>query len=267
MSSPPPDPFRKYIPENIHCKIWRYFDWWKFEDLLESRTLFFARSDCLGEPFEGAYPKRLKDYFSKVVEDKYPKETHEPFHSIKSKFLEARRKYVAISCWHENEHENHGMWQTYLKDRTNGVAIQTTVRELKESLGNVKGLSFYKVVYLNFKTETIPGDFAKTLLYDPFALKRLEFKWENEIRFCFCKEEKLDGVEFINGKYDYIPKDTIPEPGIGIEVGLEKMIKRIYLCPNASQELHERTIELVSRNGLSCDIHKSNIDGSPDFDF
>jgi len=268
MSSSPEDAFRKYSPENIDCKIWRYFDWWKFQNLIESRKLFFARGDCLGESFEGTFPERFKDDLSKAIEHHFPKEEYEALHSLKPKFLEGRRKYAAISCWHENEHENHQMWQTYLKDPKNGVAIQTTVRDLKESLGNVNGLSVCKVVYIDFNTETIPGNPPDIKVYENFAFKKLEFKSDNEIRFCSCKEESLaDGVVYINGKYDYIPKDTVPEPGIPVKIGLEKMIKRIYLCPHASQVLHERTIELVSRNGLSCEIHKSNIDGSPNFHF
>src|SRR5687768_14667395 len=35
-------------------KLWRYMDLAKFLHLLEDRTLFFARADRLGDPFEGA---------------------------------------------------------------------------------------------------------------------------------------------------------------------------------------------------------------------
>ena len=36
--------------------LWRYMDFTKFVSLLEKRSLFFARADKLGDPFEGATP-------------------------------------------------------------------------------------------------------------------------------------------------------------------------------------------------------------------
>lgn len=37
-------------------RIWRYMSLAKFMSLLDTRALFFARSDRLGDPFEGSYP-------------------------------------------------------------------------------------------------------------------------------------------------------------------------------------------------------------------
>lgn len=38
--------------------LWRYMDFVKFISLLETNTLFFARADKLGDPFEGSFPKK-----------------------------------------------------------------------------------------------------------------------------------------------------------------------------------------------------------------
>ena len=42
-------------PDNFSVKVWRYMDFTKFVSLLELRSLYFARSDLLGDPFEGTF--------------------------------------------------------------------------------------------------------------------------------------------------------------------------------------------------------------------
>ena len=37
--------------------LWRYMDFTKFVSLLDRQALFFARSDKLGDPFEGSFPR------------------------------------------------------------------------------------------------------------------------------------------------------------------------------------------------------------------
>ena len=38
-----------------HETLWRYLDLCKFEDLLKTSTLYFARSDRFCDPFEGRF--------------------------------------------------------------------------------------------------------------------------------------------------------------------------------------------------------------------
>jgi len=42
------------LPEDLAAPIWRYMDFTKFVAMLESDSLYFARSDRLGDPFEAA---------------------------------------------------------------------------------------------------------------------------------------------------------------------------------------------------------------------
>ena len=44
-------------PSPADAILWRYMDFTKFVSLLETRTLFLARADKLGDPFEGSVPK------------------------------------------------------------------------------------------------------------------------------------------------------------------------------------------------------------------
>ena len=42
------------LPEDLSSKIWRYVDLPKFLSLLEGASLYLARADRLGDPFEGS---------------------------------------------------------------------------------------------------------------------------------------------------------------------------------------------------------------------
>lgn len=44
-------------PKDGSIKIWRYIDFTKLVSMLSTQSLYFTRSDKLGDPFEGSYPK------------------------------------------------------------------------------------------------------------------------------------------------------------------------------------------------------------------
>lgn len=53
-------------PSNPDVPIWRYMSLSRFVWLLQKKALYFARSDLLGDPFEGYYTKpmaQLEDAF------------------------------------------------------------------------------------------------------------------------------------------------------------------------------------------------------------
>jgi hypothetical protein len=37
--------------------LWRYLDFTKFASLISKKTMYFCRTDLLGDPFEGSYPR------------------------------------------------------------------------------------------------------------------------------------------------------------------------------------------------------------------
>jgi hypothetical protein len=44
-------------PENLDVRIWRYMSLAKFLWMLQRNSLYFSRSDLMGDPFEGHYSK------------------------------------------------------------------------------------------------------------------------------------------------------------------------------------------------------------------
>jgi hypothetical protein len=55
MTSQTHKAFKK--PDDPDVKIWRYMSISKFLWMLQNNALYFARSDHLGDPFEGHYPR------------------------------------------------------------------------------------------------------------------------------------------------------------------------------------------------------------------
>ncbi len=48
-------------------KIWRYMDLAKFLWILETKSLFFARTDKLGDPYEYATPKPSQERWASMM--------------------------------------------------------------------------------------------------------------------------------------------------------------------------------------------------------
>jgi len=40
------------------ASIWRYMDFTKFVDIISTEELYFSRSDCFEDDFEGSYPEK-----------------------------------------------------------------------------------------------------------------------------------------------------------------------------------------------------------------
>ena len=90
-------------PESEKVKIWRYLDFTKFVSVVDKNQLFFARSDRLGDPFEGSYPTKNVEQ-RKLNHTKFLKSLPPPIKIIFegrpraiSEFRKNIRKFIFIS--------------------------------------------------------------------------------------------------------------------------------------------------------------------------
>jgi hypothetical protein len=95
-------------PADRNASLWRYMDFTKFIDLLERAQLFFARSDLLGDPFEGSLPPQHVAALSAVASQagRPPAATTEV-----TRLQSVLRYLVFVSCWHMNQGESAAMWK------------------------------------------------------------------------------------------------------------------------------------------------------------
>ena len=96
-----------------HETLWRYLDFFKFDDLLRTSTLYFARPDTFTDPFEGRFSdgnqsqvSKSDEIFRRLYRLNYNENESASYHEI-------HRKVVFISCWHRNTKESWDMWKAY----------------------------------------------------------------------------------------------------------------------------------------------------------
>lgn len=122
-------------PSDENIKIWRYMDFSKFVSFVASKSLYFSRSDLLGDPFEGSYPEVNKEariqfveeFHEKLIETKASRDWIKPFLEKQSGNNKLLANHMFVNCWHVNECESSAMWNIYAKDNK-GIAIQSTYK-------------------------------------------------------------------------------------------------------------------------------------------
>ena len=235
-------------PKDENIKIWRYLDFTKLISLLDSRRLYFTRCDKFDDPFEGSWPKPNVEARKFVPED-LPEEGQ-------VKYLEAMNRmgninknwprYMAVNCWHANEHESAAMWKLYLKS-DEGIAIQSTYNRYKKSIIDDEKVFIGQVRYINYEKDGID---ASNIL-GPFVHKRKSFEHEKEIRGLVSKWP-------ISGESLDFTIETI-DHGLQIKVYIETLIERIHVAPNAPRWFTSLVDNASKRYGYNFEIIQSQL--------
>ena len=230
-------------PDNPNIKIWRYMDFTKFVSMLDTQSLFFSRSDLLGDPYEGATSHANIEFdpnsWSNIFPD-YPK------------YTEWARQWIYINCWHMNNHESAAMWKLYASTNE-AIAIQSTYARLHACL--TAQIYVGKVHYINYETEFIPENNA---LY-PFVHKRKSFDHEQELR-AVMNEHPPDGSD---GPVEIgMPN---PERGKLVNIDLKNLVEQIYVAPTAPVWFTELVGKITKKYGFEIAVTSSLLDKKPVF--
>ena len=132
------DGFEAPSPSNI---IWRYMGLEKFLDMLERRSLRFARASMMGDRRELRLPYEKIDakYWQKRREMSREKRRAldgtdwEVCQSIQARSDELRRR-TYLSSWAIAQTESYALWKIYLGGSRAGVAIKSTFSALQKSI-------------------------------------------------------------------------------------------------------------------------------------
>jgi len=241
-------PFQK--PPDTNAPIWRYLDFSKFVDLLETQTLFFNRTDRFDDEFEGSYPQ-LNTLLRPML---YGGETKISAHLLAKMSVTFKewRRFMAINCWHMSNHESAAMWKLYLKGNE-GISICSTYNRLVESFLPCDDTIYVGVVkYIDYDTEWMP----EGSLFYPFVHKRKSFQHENELRAIICRFpiEK-------DGKAD-LSQDTIDQ-GINVPIAFTKLVSKVCVAPT-SPGWFRRLVEVVLKKyNLEAEVVNSSLAKRP----
>lgn len=116
------------------------------------------------------------------------------------------------TCWHENDCENYAMWKIYLGNNPEGIAIKSTIGQLKHALAKEKEHDIF-IGRANYCTTGV-SLFDNTLNEHNVVLrKRKEYDYEKEIRVFFS-------VESVN-----------PYTILDVNIDLKCLIDEIWISP------------------------------------
>jgi hypothetical protein len=222
-------------PLALQDPLWRYMDFAKFVAMLATKKLYLTSVDKLGElgdKFEGLFP--IVPKFTGFFADK----DRQRYYAEKNKDA---RKFYYVNCWHGNDNESDAMWKIYVKGNQ-GIAIRTTVRQLKSSLEeSLEQIWIAKVKYLD-KWKSVPSN--PTL--HACLRKRKSFEHEKEVRMIwFDKDAKRS------------------RRGKEVQCDLAKLIEKVYLAPTNSRWFKPVVESVLLAYGIEAEVVQSDLDSEP----
>jgi hypothetical protein len=221
-------------------------DFTKFVSFIAGRSLFFCRSDRLGDPFEGSYPKKNIEmrplwygFSEKDLADG-------PF-KVMSEVTRWIRYWTYVSCWHRSEHESAAMWRLYSKS-DEAIAVQATYDRLVRVLPEKAFVGL--VAYVDYETEFIPEGNT----FYPFLCKRKSFEHEREVRAVIqdLPETKGDKLGIENA-----------DLGMNMEVDVDDLVENVYVAPTSPLWYRDLVQEVMERYDIVRPVIRSSLDDQP----
>jgi hypothetical protein len=234
-------------PENRATPLFRYVDLAKFVSLLRSSSLFFARSDRLGDSFEGSMTRANLDFRPEL----YPQMTDHDWRSM-IRMRQAIRSWTFLNCWTAAPTESIAMWRLYVGGG-NGLAIESSYTRLTQVLGYEKPVFVGAVKYVNWDQRLIPEGST----FAPFLYKRNGFEYEHEVRAMIQDMPALPNME-----PDW---DRPVEPGRNVPVEVRHLITRVRLSPVSDPWYHEVVHSVIEKFGYDFEVVQSDLAGEPVF--
>ena len=218
--------------------VWRYMNFEKFANILATGSLFFSRADKYDDKFEGYIPELIMQYYT----------------SAGIRIVPELRQYIMCNCWHHSDEESMAMWDKYHL-RNNGIAIKTTMVNLKDSLPDEPNIFIGKVDYESIENQNqieMPED-TENLLYYPYFYKRKPFEYEQEVRAII--------------DIALIPRDDPYEFGTPLKINVETLIgenSEVIVSPHADEWIAETLEKIVKQCGFQFPVNQSKLLDPPD---
>jgi hypothetical protein len=215
-------------------------DFTKYVAMLDSSSLYFARADRFGDPFEGSLsPINVK------LREQIP-----PADKISSQTYREMRRWMYINCWHESDFESAAMWNQYARER-GAIAIETTAKRLRELLPEDVLLS--RIAYHDYDALAIP----EGNLFFPFLHKRKSFEHEHEVRAIRWKVPPSPNEAALNFAAEN------PEEGMAVHVSLPSLIVSVHVSPSAPTWTLDLVTRVTERYGFAFPVTRSALDCAP----
>lgn len=233
--------------------IWRFLEFWKFEDLITGKRLYFRRADLLPDQSEGLPPEDYHHVLGLNPLDLNDRQ--ELTHSLGS--MAQFRESFFINCWYLFAEETAAMWKEYGVD---GVAICSRYDLLKAALGHADGRPHMGLV--RYGSRHLTGWNVQRFI----STKRTKYAHEKEVRAALWIMDPLAGInrhfDIDNNVHDRPltppPPDRVPD-GVTRPVQVEALVTGIVMSPWMSSEQASAVETLVNDAGLTIPIRPSDL--------
>ncbi len=211
--------------------LWRYMDFAKFLELVESRSLWFPRVDQLEDPLEGTHTDAELAWIRKHVDKKYA-------HRL-IRLVRLSRSEVYVNCWRSGSTESLAMWDLYGKG-SGIVAVKSTVGRFKEAIATCESNVFIsKSRY--FDWNDAPG--LDNVLV-ACSRKDLSYQHESEVR-----------AMIFEVRNDRAARRKI---GIRVPIDVEKLMTEVMVGPREQEWVVQLVEKIMKRYKFSHPVVASN---------
>jgi len=237
-------------PKDPTAPIWRYVEFWKLKDLVETGQLYLRRADRLDDEHEGLPPA---EYERVLNLGKYDlNDIQKRDHDIGS--LAQFRQSFYVNCWHLHIEETATMWARYGRD---GVAIVSRYDLLKRVVDPL--LDKTMVGLIRYGTSHLTGWNVVRFV----TTKREEYFQEREVRAMIWLTDTNDGMnrhfDLTNRPHDrpiYDPPATLPE-GIRRDIDVASLIAGVVVSPFAPADRLAAVRALLADAGIVSTVRES----------
>ena len=240
-------------PVRPDAPLWRYFGFEMFCWLIEKASLYHARLDCLGDPYEGSVTVQYARKRDSGEIDSYM-----PFPELEP--LNNRRLMLSsyATCWHASDDESPAMWKLYAHEQR-GVAIVSTFARLRAAV-DTSGTGYPMlgpVEYFDFDNDDMSLSLALTAR--PGFSKRRAFEHEREIRGLLqVPDRPADANDLFSESY-VSDSETRNPLGVDAPVDLRELVAEIVVSPAAGAWFRELVQIVAERKGLAGAVRPSRL--------
>lgn len=225
-----------------NSNAWRYMNTWKLTRLLDDSALYFPNANKLTDQYEVTIPESVLEQKRNELKRKGFKgreldEKMASFHWNTNPL----KKLVLINCWSVKRHESYALWKIYLSGKQNGVAIKTSVSNLRRTVIN-GGDNYPEEFFMgkvNYERHLKSDELSRLNI---ITTKKPFYDFEEELRLFILNYPKSEGGP--NPPYDI-------SDGRNVRVDLDELIDEIYISPFSTDSYKIQVKELVSKSTLS----------------